>query len=72
MFKWGTYAEGASAGRMSRTGPSHISNTVLSIVKIGPPMPASFPAARVSLSSNDDFRYGVVVSCLINRFPSAS
>ena len=37
MFKWGAYAEGASAGRMSRTGPSHISNIVLSIVIIGPP-----------------------------------
>ena len=37
MFKWGANAEGASAGRMSRTGPSHISNIVLSIVKIGPP-----------------------------------
>ena len=37
MFKWGAYAEGASAGRMSRTGTSHISNIMLSIVKIGPP-----------------------------------
>ena len=37
MFKWGACAEGASAGRMSRTGPSHIPKIVLSIVKIGPP-----------------------------------
>ena len=42
MFKWGAYAEGASAGRMSPTGPSHISNIVLSIVKIGVTNPERF------------------------------
>ena len=46
MFKWGAYAEGASAGRMSRTGPSHISNIVLSIVKIGPQRGTRTPSER--------------------------
>ena len=42
--------------------PNHSSKTVLSIVKIGPPKPASLPADCVSLSSNDHLRYGVVAS----------
>ena len=36
MVMWGAYAEGVSAGRTSRTGPSHISKTVLSTVNLGP------------------------------------
>ena len=43
MFKWGAYAESASAGRMSRTGPIHISKIVLSIVIIGPPSETRTP-----------------------------
>ena len=34
----------------------------------GPPMPASLPADRASLSSNDHLHYGVVVSYLTTSF----
>ena len=55
-----------SATRRTYRPPSHNSKMVLSTVHFGPPMPASLPAGRVSLSSIDHVHCGW--SCPIAQF----